>query len=184
MSFADVDGGGGRRGWGGGYQDPRAGGGGRRSDEYEQLSAMISNNIKQINYNVSQITKMVNNMGVPNKDSHDLRVQLRDLIDSTRKMALDTNKIMKDISQLSSGDAQETKKQQTKLKTDFQNCLERFQEISKIAGKKASSSVPPKSTQSQGSSALPGATPWHDDEEEDEHQSLVESQKKATAPAT
>jgi len=118
---------------------------------------------------------MVNVMGLANKDSNELRIQLRDIIDTTRKLALDTNKGLKDLSQLPTSDIQESRKQQTKLKSDFQSCLERFQAISKTAGKKSSSSVPPKSQQSQ-SGGLAGATPWH--EEEDEEQSLIESQKR------
>jgi len=173
MSFADVESGNRRGAKWGGYQDT----GRRAGGESDQLIQLISNNIKQINYNVSQITKMVNVMGVPNKDSHELRVQLRDIIDATRKMALETNKSLKDLSQLPGADPQESRKQQTKLKTDFQSCLERFQAISKTAGKKASSSVPPKPFQTQ-QPTLAGATPWHEEDEEDEQQSLIEAQKR------
>eukprot|EP01087_Luapelamoeba_hula_P020245 TRINITY_DN687_c0_g3_i1.p1 TRINITY_DN687_c0_g3~~TRINITY_DN687_c0_g3_i1.p1 ORF type:complete len:295 (+),score=57.60 TRINITY_DN687_c0_g3_i1:79-963(+) len=180
MSFADAEGGrrggGARGGWGGSYQDTtgRSGGGRASNNQYDQLTQLVSNNVKQINYNVAQINRMVNSIGVANKDSAELRGQMSDLIESTRSLALDTNKGMKELSRLPGGESSESKRLQSKLKNDFQSCLERFQEISKLASKKASSSAPPKSA--PGNSG--GSRPWQDDSDEDEKHGLMESQKR------
>jgi len=46
----------------------------------------------------------VNSLGIPNRDSHDLRHNLAETINTTRKLALETNKVMKDYADLSGRD--------------------------------------------------------------------------------
>ncbi len=104
MSFDDVERGYGRGGaWGNTYQ----GGGGAAyrpgymassKSEFERLHQLVLKNIQTINQNVTQITKMVQIMGVPNKDTHDIRIRLRDTIEDTSRLATDTNKSLKDLS--------------------------------------------------------------------------------------
>jgi len=76
------------------YSRAVAGGGLGRRDDPTQL---LLNNIQQINYNVSQIPKLVSHLGNPTKDSQEHRARLRELIDSTKRLALDTNKGLKSI---------------------------------------------------------------------------------------
>ena len=95
MSFADV-GKDKRTSWG-----AASGGGGNK---YDQLTQLIANNIQQINLNIANINKMVNSLGIPNRDSHDLRHNLAETINTTRKLALETNKVMKDYADLSGRD--------------------------------------------------------------------------------
>jgi len=78
-----------------------SGGGGNK---YDQLTQLIANNIQQINLNIANINKMVNSLGIPNRDSHELRHNLAETINTTRKLALETNKVMKDYADLSGRD--------------------------------------------------------------------------------
>jgi len=137
------------------YSRAVAGGGLGRRDDPTQL---LLNNIQQINYNVSQIPKLVSHLGNPTKDSQEHRARLRELIDSTKRLALDTNKGLKSIPSGAEG-GEEVKiylvriniitkillqeRKFNKLKSDFQNCLERFQEVSKSAGRQLEIAPPP-----------------------------------------
>lgn len=77
-------------------------------NKYDQLTQLIANNIQQINLNIANINKMVNSLGIPNRDSHDLRHSLAETINATRKLALETNKVMKDYADLSGKDPKVT----------------------------------------------------------------------------
>jgi len=185
MSFADVERGYGGRPtsspWGSTYQgapayNPRDAGATR--SEYERLSQMVLNNIKLINQNVNQITRVVQVMGVPNKDSHDLRVKLHDMIEETRKLAMDTNKVFKNINNMQGNLSTEDKRRQSKLRDDFQRCLEQFQEVSKVAATKTTDTMPPKAATGGRSGFSSNPTPYYDEGDEDEQHSLIQAQKR------
>lgn len=69
-----------------------------QGQDFERLHQIVANNIRVINQNVSQVATMVKTMGNPSRDSHDLRIKLRDMIEDTRRIAADTNKSLKDLS--------------------------------------------------------------------------------------
>ncbi|KAL6074512.1 Syntaxin-22 [Balamuthia mandrillaris] len=147
-----------------------------RSGEFERLSDAIFNNVKQINFNVTQITRMVDDIGSA-RDSQDLRHRLRDIIEATRKTALDTNAEFKDMARLPGINSGEYKRKQTKLKTDFQTSLEHFQKISKLASSKSSSTAPPKAPSfSPAQKGRPA--PAFEYDEEDDQQSMIEAQRR------
>jgi len=186
MSFQEADGGRyssrSRSQWGQTYQ---AGGGAvyrpnpsnyqmaAPAQDFERLFQLIAGNIKMINHNVGLITAMVKSMGNPNKDSHEMRINLRDTIEDTRRIATDTNKSLKNLSQSHTLYPQEDNRKLAKLKSDFTTCLERFQEVSKVAADKANETLAPKPSKG---GLLSNLTP-HVDESEDEEQ-LHQAQKR------
>jgi syntaxin 7 len=184
MSFADVERGYGVRSpqqpWGSTYQGSSYGYNRSSYDsrsEYDRLSQIVLTNIRQINQNVSTITKIVQTLGIPHKDTPELRAKLRESIEDTRKLAMDTNRVFKSINQLQELSADD-KKRQSKLRDDFQTCLEHFQEVSKAAATRAADLQPPRAAPSRSSGPLSNPTPYYDDGDNDEHQGLIETQKR------
>jgi syntaxin 7 len=142
--------------------------------DFERLYQLVAHNIKQINQNVNQIATMVKTMGNPSRDSHDMRIKLRDMIEDTKRIAADTNKSFKDLSHSQTSNPGEDKKRTSKLRNDFQACLERFQEVSKVAISKSNDTVAPK----PGRGGLLSNPAPYMDESEDEQHSLVQAQKR------
>jgi len=133
---------------------------------------------EQINLNIANINKTVNMLGIPNRDSPEVRHNLAETINATRKLALETNKIMKEYADLAGKDAKETRKQKVKFQSDFESCLNRFQEVAEIAKKKSSTSIPPSSqSRTGGAGGITGAVPYHDDDD-DEERALLDSRKR------
>jgi hypothetical protein len=71
---------------------------GAPGQDFERLYQIVANHIKSINQNVNQIATMVKTMGNPSRDSHDMRIKLRDMIDDTKRIAAEANKSFKDLS--------------------------------------------------------------------------------------
>jgi len=191
MSFQEAGGyGGGRRGvspqWGQTYQS--GGGAAYRpnpsnyggmmaaapAQDFERLHGVVANNIRIINQNVVQITTMVKSMGNLGRDSHEMRIKLRDLIEDTRRIATDTNKSLKDLSHAQTMNPQEDKRRANKLRNDFQASLERFQDISKVAATKSTETVAPPPAKG---GLLSNPAPVYD-EVVDEQQNYAQAQKR------
>jgi len=156
MSFADVR--------GGGFSSR----GGERNDPAGQLSQMIL----EITVNVGQITKLVGMLGTP-QDSHELRVRLKDIMTSTRKVALDANKAMKDIPQ----EGIEQERKFNKLKNDFSKSLESFQDVSRVAGRKLEIIPTPAKKEVPQQETLAGGRAWEEDDG-DEMEGLVMAERR------
>jgi len=116
-----------------------------RYREWDTKCSLIANNIKQINYNVAQLTKDVQMVGIPNKDSHDLRSSIQSAIKATQALASETNKALQALSQITGYEEPENRDQQKKLSTDLSMALERFREIGEDAIQKESRSAVPSS---------------------------------------
>eukprot|EP00005_Dracoamoeba_jomungandri_P004454 CAMPEP_0174252218 /NCGR_PEP_ID=MMETSP0439-20130205/1787_1 /TAXON_ID=0 /ORGANISM="Stereomyxa ramosa, Strain Chinc5" /LENGTH=276 /DNA_ID=CAMNT_0015332727 /DNA_START=47 /DNA_END=877 /DNA_ORIENTATION=+ len=152
-------------GWGGGgtqKSSHRSYQGGR-----DPLIETLTANVRKINQNNSEITRMVHYIGVPGKDSQELRQHLREIIEATRDLAVNTNRTFQTIG------VWEDKRLQVKLKNDFQSALQRFSDISKQASKKESSCAPPPRRQTF---VPPPETEY--DSEEEERQGLLAEQKR------
>jgi syntaxin 7 len=147
---------------------------GAPAQDFERLYQIVANNIKLINQNVNQIATMVKTMGNPSKDSHDLRIKLRDMIEDTRRSAADTNKSLKDLSHAQTTNPQEDKRRTSKLRNDFQSCLERFQDISKVAANKTNETFAPKPSKG---GLLSNPAPFIDETEDEQH-GLMQAQKR------
>jgi len=148
---------------------------GASSNDYDQNVKIVTENIRQLSVNITQIKSLSDALGT-SKDSLENREQLRHLIDSTRVISSDTAQSMKSLHDTRSSGPQEDKTrkfQQQKLVKDFQIILQRFQEISKIAAEKERNTpLPQKSQKSQNAYAS------YDDEPVDyEKQGLIEAQR-------
>jgi syntaxin 7 len=147
---------------------------GAPGQDFERLYQIVANNIKLINQNVNQIATMVKTMGNPSRDSHDMRIKLRDMIEDTKRIAAEANKSFKDLSHSQTMNPAEDKRRTSKLRNDFQACLERFQDVSKVAINKSNETVAPKPTKG---GLLSNPAPFMDESEDEQH-SLMQSQKR------
>lgn len=66
------------------------------NDKFQKLSQTIASNIKKISQNVSSMSKMVNQLQTP-QDSQELRSQLRQIQNYTKKLAKDTSSLLMEL---------------------------------------------------------------------------------------
>jgi len=147
---------------------------GATSNDYDQSVKIVTENIRQVSVNITQIKSLSDALGT-SKDSLENREQLRHLIDSTRVISADTAQSLKSLhDSRSSGPAEDkTRKfQQQKLVKDFQTVLQRFQEISKVAAEKERNTPLPQKQQK-----LQNAYAYDEEEVDYEKQGLMEAQR-------
>jgi len=146
-------------------------------NDYDQNVKIISENIRQLSVNVGQIKSLSDSLGT-SRDSLENREQLRHLIDSTRLISTDTAHSMKSLHDTRSSGPSEDKTrkfQQQKLVKDFQSVLQRFQEISKIAGEKEKNTPLPQKPRASKQEVNTGY--YEEDPHDFEKQGLIEAQR-------
>lgn len=160
-------------------------------DAPNPLVSSLTENIRQIQNNVTSITKFATSLGTP-KDSAENRAKLNATIETTKQIAKTATQQMKDLGNNARGSADERNQQrlvQQKLAKDLGMWVQKFQEISKIAAQKERStplpppapynSAPQSSRQQQGGFKSAPSDQYHQyDDHEDEKQSLLESSRR------
>jgi len=151
MSTYDIErgrpyqGGGGNSGFAGSTRGGDFGGnyGGGGEDP---LVTSLKENIRQISNNVTNLTKMVSNLGAPGRDSPELREKLNSTIETTKLIIRNATQQIRDLSGNVRGSPEERNQQKMvhqKLTKDFGVWLQKFQEISKISAQKERSTPLP-----------------------------------------
>ncbi|KAK6190085.1 hypothetical protein SNE40_002021 [Patella caerulea] len=137
--------------------------GGRSSDISDSID-LIKNNIFKINSGANSIEKAMKNIGT-DRDSVQLRDKIHEISQTTNKIAQDTMRVMKSVGNKRADKQQ--KIQLSKLKNDFQESVERFQGLQKMAAGKVKSSVK-LGTHKPASKPLvdTGMTGWNDEDDD------------------
>eukprot|EP00126_Sphaerothecum_destruens_P001993 Sdes_comp15439_c0_seq1m4336 len=108
----------------------------RNEAEVSKLTNVCIQTIFQISNNVAALQKMINQMGTM-KDTTVMRQRIHELQESTRKLAKDTGKNIKNISTLHNrSENRQHKLQLQKLNRDFTVVLKKFEQIQKLAANK------------------------------------------------
>jgi syntaxin 7 len=161
----------------------------RDTQREDPLVSSLKENIKQIQNNVTSITKFATGLGTP-KDSTENRAKLNATIETTKQIAKTATQQMKDLGNTArgnGGDLQQQRMVQQKLAKDLGLWVQKFQEISKVAAQKERSTpLPaapaPYNSASQGSRQQALRAPsdqYHQyDDQEDEKQSLLEASRR------
>ncbi len=102
---------------------------------------MVTNNIKQIQYNVGRLNKLVAVLG-SEKDTDEHRTKLRQLVDTTRDLAKDTADAFKKFATAAGSQDARSRIVQDKLRTDFELWLKEFREASRLSAIKERESAP------------------------------------------
>lgn len=102
----------------------------RGEQEFQRLCQTIGTSIQKINQNVSSMQKMVKQFG-SHQDSHDLRQQFNSLQQYTRKLVVDTNAYIKEVSTFPASALQseqrQRKMQRARLQDEYTMALSAFQ---------------------------------------------------------
>jgi len=163
MSFQDIES-------GNPFARPISGGrtpSSRPSDPAE----LVTNNINQLNSNIPQIQKILFKLGTP-QDSDELRDSLRILIGKTRDLIRDTSQALRQFStelESSPGDRSKNKLLQGRLTKDFQNCCQKFQDLSRQSAQKERDFPLPKPSASRGR----GVNIFDDSQQPEEKKALL-----------
>eukprot|EP01088_Endostelium_zonatum_P000129 TRINITY_DN101_c7_g1_i3.p1 TRINITY_DN101_c7_g1~~TRINITY_DN101_c7_g1_i3.p1 ORF type:complete len:222 (-),score=75.77 TRINITY_DN101_c7_g1_i3:37-648(-) len=114
---------------------------------YQDIADSISNNIRQMNLNVSKIDNNVNLLGKP-RDSQDNRDEILSLIKSTGSIASTSATLLKDLSSSSSSSDPDRNKTKLRLRDDLERSLTRFRQSSSAAKDRLTSTPLPASSSS------------------------------------
>jgi len=106
-------------------------------DPSQTLANTITNEIKQLASNVTQIEQLSKNIGT-SKDNIQLRENLRTLIANTRELAKSTTDNVKIYDSTERGGGSDKRILQQKLTKDLQTWLKKFQEVYKFCTEKES----------------------------------------------
>ncbi|XP_065669954.1 syntaxin-7 isoform X2 [Hydra vulgaris] len=132
--------------FGGGYQDFKSGGYSnvpKDDNNYQRISTSISNNISMLTKKVASIQRMVNQIGT-SQDVPELFELLQNDQKEANQMAKQTSTLLKQLSQLETGNAAESKQrkiQQEKFQDNFTFALQNLQKVQRLAAEKERSSV-------------------------------------------
>ncbi|CAH0715955.1 unnamed protein product, partial [Brenthis ino] len=109
------------------------------NDKFQQLSQTIASNIKKISQNVSSMSKMVNQLQTP-QDSQELRSQLRQIQNYTKKLAKDTSSMIMELMRLRT-DIPANILTRDRLSDEYMATLNAFQTTQKAAAQKSKDDV-------------------------------------------
>ncbi|RUS74209.1 hypothetical protein EGW08_018037 [Elysia chlorotica] len=139
-------------------------GGDSRSDggpDFAKLSRDISTNIQKMTQNVSQIQRLVNQIGTP-QDSDENRQRVHETTHYTNQLAKETTQSLKTLAHLtqpsSASEQRQWKMQKERLTDEFSNILKNFQTVQRTTAEKERASV----QRARAHSGLE-RTPFHDD---------------------
>lgn len=119
--------------------------GGRGNDggsEFSRLSNTIGSNIQKITQNVSQIQRLVSQIGTA-QDSNEIRDRVHQLTHYTHQLAKETNTDLKAFSRLHVAPSEQSKwkMQKDRYTEEFSNALTNFQTTQRTAAEKEKASV-------------------------------------------
>lgn len=130
-------------------------------DSADRLAQNVGGNIQKISQNVSQLERMVRQIGTP-QDSEELRDKVSQTTQYTNQLAKETNRDMKDLAHLplpsDPNKQRHMKLQKEKLTEEFSNVLKSFQTIQRTAAEKERASLSRARASSSG-----GYSPFQDE---------------------
>jgi len=135
-------------------------------DDFQLISKILQTNIQEMNFNVGKINEWIKYLGINGKDTHELREQLRETMETTRNLAAKTNDKFRELGQLPRN-TNEQEKLFRKLKNDLQNCNKSIREVTSLAQKKTTTSVPKKSYNA------------YEEEEKEDREPTIQQAKKS-----
>ncbi|CAG5134873.1 unnamed protein product [Candidula unifasciata] len=117
---------------------------GERGSDFAKLSRDISSNVQKITQNVTQIQKLVNQIGTL-QDSDDMRQRIHQTTHYTKQLANETSQYLKSLAHLpvpsSQSEQRQWKMQKERLTDEFTNALKNFQTVQRAAAEKEKESV-------------------------------------------
>ncbi|BFZ16667.1 hypothetical protein BsWGS_19706 [Bradybaena similaris] len=117
---------------------------GERGSDFAKLSRDISSNVQKMTQNVTQIQKLVNQIGTL-QDSDDMRQRIHQTTHYTKQLANETSQYLKSLAHLpvpaSQSEQRQWKMQKERLTDEFTNALKNFQTIQRAAAEKEKESV-------------------------------------------
>lgn len=106
--------------------------------EYDRLNKTVSNNIQQINNNVSLMQRMVNKLGTT-EDAMQVQDRLQKTEKATKTLASETNSLIKQLAYLEADDPSEQRQRKIqvgRLRDNFMSALNNFQNIQREAAER------------------------------------------------
>lgn len=119
-------------------------GAGNTGGDSDRLAQNVGSNIQKISQNVSQLERLVKQIGTP-QDSEELRDKVSQTTHYTNQLAKETNRDMKDLAHLpvpsDPTKQRQMKMQRERLTEEFSNALKSFQTIQRTAAEKERASL-------------------------------------------
>lgn len=135
----------------------------RGGEDFGQLANQISAGVQRLSQNVSNVERLVRQLGTP-QDSEQIRQRLHELVNSSNSLAKDTSELLKRLASARTGefdaDDRAQRLQRERLMSQFSDILSRLQESQRDAAKKEKMSFLRARAQSQTTSDW---NPFEDD---------------------
>ncbi|XP_064605208.1 syntaxin-7-like isoform X2 [Liolophura sinensis] len=158
----------------GGYSSYQSGGfsGQSRENEFSRLSQTVSQTIQKITQNVSQLQRMVGQIGTT-ADSDQFRERMHQTTHYTNQLAKDANRDLKELMHLpnppNSSEQRQRKMLKERLTDEFSNALKNFQTVQRTAAEKEKASI----SRARANSGLNKSPFGFDDDERKSDDQLV-----------
>ncbi|XP_052775810.1 syntaxin-7-like isoform X1 [Mya arenaria] len=127
----------------GGFDQSTSYQGSSASNDPNTLMQRIGGNVQKISQNVSQLERLVRQIGTP-QDSEEVRDRVHEITHSTNQLAKDTNKDMQTLAHLPpqySQQQRQIKLQKERLTEQFSDVLKNFQTVQRTAAEKERASI-------------------------------------------